>query len=405
MNLASVDRCTGCAACVNACPFEALSMQCDAEGFLQPIVDKAKCRNCGKCERACPLVSSIAKPRQIAKHPLCGASSSDEIWRASASGGAFSEICLALDDKNPVIFGARFEGPKRVIHDSVEGAASIAPFRKSKYVQSDIGVSFRECRARLEEGRTVIFAATPCQIAGLRGYLGKDYDNLVTLEFICHGSGSPGFFKACLEEMERKFGKKIAEYGFRHKPIKCQDREEYTSFYRFCDNTEKAMPRDLYNRFFLSQLCLRKSCMEKCPFRNEERYADITYADCRGERALYPDKGEKNWSVVIANTEKGKMIVEKLKSRMVLKDYPCELLRATNPLYYRTTPGNPKRDEFFRRYCAGECITDIAKQMVPDPRDNKFRYIVSICWHSSCKFMPGLKLLDSLRMSLKQGKR
>lgn len=402
MKLANENLCTGCAACVNACPFDAISMQSDAEGFLQPIVDSIKCKNCGKCERACPIISSIPKPLQIEKHPLCGASSSDEIWRASASGGAFSEICLALDDKNPVIFGARFDGSARVIHDSVEGAAAIAPFRKSKYVQSDIGYSFRACRARLEEGRMVIFAATPCQIAGLRGYLGRDYDKLVTLEFICHGSGSPGFFKAWLDEIERKFGKKIAEYGFRFKAISGKNREEYTSFYRFCDNTEKVLPRDLYNRFFLNQLCLRKSCMENCPFRNEARYADITYADCRGEKSLYPDKDDKNWSVIIANTEKGKMVVEELKARMELRDYPCELLRATNPLYYRTTPGNPKRDEFFERYVAGERIHTIAKQLVPDPRDNKLRYFVSICWHKMCRFVPGLKLVDSIRISLKR---
>lgn len=363
MKLADVNHCTGCGACVNACPFDALTMKMDVEGFLQPVVDQAKCRECGKCTRSCPLVTKIAKPEQVEKRPLCGCSNSDEVWRDSASGGAFSEICAALSEQNPIVFGACFEDVSKVVHSYVEGVDKIAPFRKSKYVQSDIGLTFRECRGFLEEGRTVIFAGTPCQIAGLRGYLAKDYNNLVTLEFICHGSGSPGFFEACLREQEKKFGKKIVEYQFRYKLKNAPNREQYLSFYRFSDGSIKTVPIDLYNKFFLSQLCLRKSCMERCPYRNESRYADITYADCRGERTLYPDKDEKNWSVIIANTKKGEEIVEKLKSRMLIKEYSIELLRLTNPLYYRTTPGNPKRDEFFRSYVAGEEIAEIGKRL------------------------------------------
>lgn len=369
MRLAGADRCTGCAACVNACPFDAISMSPDAEGFLQPVVDERLCRKCGKCERACPLVSAVQKPRQIEKAPVCGVSSSDEIWRTSASGGAFSEICLALGDMKPVVFGARFDGTDRVVHDFAEGAQAAAPFRKSKYVQSDVGLAFRACQAFLRQGRTVVFSGTPCQIAGLRGFLGRDYENLVTLEFICHGVGSPSFFRACLREMERRFGRKIVEYGFRCKTKNAQKREQHTSFCRFCDGSERLIPRDLYNRFFLNQLCLRRSCMEKCPFRNPDRYADVTFADCRGEESLYPKTDDRNWSVIVANTEKGRDVMAILKGRMTLHDYPVDLLKSTNPLYYGTTRGNPRRDEFFARFVRGEKIVNVGLSLgVIEPR-------------------------------------
>lgn len=369
MKLADVDCCTGCAACVNACPFGALSMRPDVEGFLLPVVEEGRCRKCGKCERACPVVSVVPKPRQIEKIPMCGASSSEEIWCTSTSGGAFTEICLTLDDRKPIIFGARFDGLDHVVHDFVEGARAIVPLRKSKYVQSEVGHSLAKCQAFLREGRTVVFSGTPCQIAGLRGFLCRDYENLVTLEFICHGAGSPSFFRACLREMERRFGKKIVEYGFRSKLKNAQKHEQYTSYYRFCDGAERLISRDLYNRFFLRQLCLRKSCMEQCPFRHPERYADITFADCRGEESLYPRKDGKNWSVIIANTEKGRDIVSKLQERMVLHDYPAELLKLTNPFYYGTTRGNPKRDEFFERFVRGEKIEEIGLLLgVVDPK-------------------------------------
>ena len=364
MNLADSEICTGCGACLNVCPVNAVNMYADDEGFLQPVIDNAKCIGCSRCTRACPIVSVIETPKQIVKSPVCGCTLSDDVWRASSSGGAFTEICSTLESESPIVFGARFADNHNVVHDLVDGIKQVDCFRKSKYVQSDIGHTFRQCKEFLEKGRFVIFSGTPCQIAGLTGFLGNnEYAKLVTLEFICHGVGSPSFFQACLREVGNQFGRRVSDYTFRFKSGNRLRKDEHTSFYRFADGTTREITRDLYNLFFLNQLCLRKSCMENCRFRRPERYADITLADCRGEKLLYPHGDGKNWSVIIANTEKGAGVIRRLKNRMPLHDYPLELLKEKNPLYFCTTKGNRLRDIVFEKKKRGEAIFAIAREL------------------------------------------
>lgn len=363
MKLIDKNHCTGCGACVNACPFDAIAMVSDVEGFLHPRVDSVRCVDCGKCTRACPLLSQSVAPEQVGKNPLCGCSGDIDVWRTSASGGAFTEVCNALSGANPIVFGAKFEDVSCVVHKCVEGVDSIGLLRKSKYVQSDIGFSLRECKRYLEAGRQVIFSGTPCQIAGLSGFLGKEYPNLLTVEFICHGVGSPKVFGSCLKNLEKKYGKEIVSYTFRHKTDDPKLLNHYVSRIKFADDSICVVVDDLYNRLFLSQAILRSSCVGKCRFRDEKRFADITLCDCRGERRLYPDKDEKNWSVVVANTTKGFMIVEMLRKRMDLKPYSYELLKSRNPLYWRDVSTNPPRSEFFSRYVAGQDVEWIAKKI------------------------------------------
>lgn len=363
MRLADNEHCTGCGACVNACPFGALAMVRDAEGFSQPQVDPVKCVECGKCARSCPILTPPPLPEQIKKNPLCGCSLSEEIWRESASGGAFSEVCAALSEDRPVVFGARFKNATQVVHDFVERPDRISPFRKSKYVQSDIGLEYGRCREFLEDGRMVVFSGTPCQIAGLRGFLGKDYENLITIEFICHGVGSPSVFVDFLQQLERSTGKKIASYTFRHKTSDEKLLNRYVSRAVFADGSTRVYVDDLYNQLFLSQVILRRSCVGNCAFRNENRYADITLCDSRGEKLLYPDKDARNWSALVANTPKGAAVIEKLRGRMTLEDYPYELLKEKNPLYWRDVSTTPPRREFFRQYQSGQELAVTANRL------------------------------------------
>ena len=364
MKLADQILCTGCSACVNACSTGALAMSPNKEGFMHPVLNVDKCVGCNACERACPLLRGDELiPEQIEKVPYCGCSLDEDVWRKSTSGGAFSEICNVLAARQPIVFGAGFEGVDLVKHTYSDGIEGIGVFRKSKYVQSDIGTSLRDCKRFLQSGRFVIFSGTPCQIAGLRAYLGREYDNLLTVEFICHGVGSPGVFRDCLKEVSKSLRRSIVKYGFRSKvnwPINV-----YTSHYEFGTGEAREITIDLYNSFFLNQLCLRTSCMENCHFRREARMADITLADCRGERQLYPDKDNKNWSVVLANTRKGRDLILPLKTRMDLRPYPIDLLKRTNPLYFHTTKGNANRTEFFRRYIHGERLHKIARRLIP----------------------------------------
>ena len=205
---------------------------------------------------------------------------------------------------------------------------------------------------------------------------------MLTVEFICHGVGSPKVFSDCIRAMSFHPFWKIVKYGFRCKR-NWPTTNEYSSLHELRLLNFLTIVRvvvvDVYNRLFLNQLCLRRSCMEHCRFRTSERYADITIADCRAERELYPNKDDKNWSVIVANTQKGREAIAHLGDRMKLYAYSVDLLRRTNPLYYSTPPGNPNRSELFRRWKSGESIIRIAKQMVPDVRDHWVKSFVLRC--------------------------
>lgn len=366
-NLPSREICTGCGGCRNVCPFNAISMYEDEEGFLQPRIDLEDCKKCGKCESVCPLLHLGRKrPPQITdKSAICGLIRDEGIWRESSSGGAFSAICQVYADGGASIYGARYEGLSRVVHSRANGVSEMGVFRKSKYVQSETRLIFSDVKRDLESGRAVVFSGTPCQVAGLREFLGADYDGLLCVEFICHGVGSPKVFREWLAELECGYKRKLESYCFRSKDNRSFG-SAYASTYVFADGSRKSSEYDAYNRIFIKQLCLRRSCMENCKFRVSDRYADITIADSRRERELHPEiADDKNRSVIVANTDKGAELVSRLKERMDLLPYDMDMLQRTNPLYFGTTKGNPLRNEFFKAYLGGVRLARLADRYDP----------------------------------------
>ena len=192
-------ECTGCSACAAACPVKCIAMEPDAEGFLYPVASDA-CIRCGRCEAVCPIKKE-REPKDLPnKVAIAAVSKNFRIWRRSASGGAFSEICRIWGDDETIVFGAAWNG-FRVEHVGVTGVDNIAPLCKSKYVASAVGDSLSQVRQALAEGKKVIFCGTPCQVAGLNGYLGSAHDNLLTIDLICHGVGSPEVFTQCIRAM------------------------------------------------------------------------------------------------------------------------------------------------------------------------------------------------------------
>ncbi len=190
--------CTGCSACKNICPVNCISMIEDEEGFNYPVADD-RCISCAKCELICPIKNKKnISDMEIKQYAAAAITKNPEVWAASSSGGAFTEICNAYGDSETIIFGARVDGLK-VIHDHVVGVENIGMFRKSKYVQSSVTHHFTKAKEFLELDKRVIFTGTPCQIAGLRAYLNKEYVNLLCVDLICHGVGSPKVFQSSIE--------------------------------------------------------------------------------------------------------------------------------------------------------------------------------------------------------------
>lgn len=198
INIQDKKDCCGCSACASVCPKHCITMSEDSEGFIYPCVDESVCVDCHLCERVCPIINygNDREPLAVyaAKNP------DESIRMQSSSGGVFTLLAERVIDEGGVVFGATFNDRWEVVHDYVETKEELAKFRGSKYVQSKIGDSYQKAKAFLKNNRKVLFSGTPCQIAGLKKYLRKDYDNLLAVDFICHGVPSPGVFRTYLQE-------------------------------------------------------------------------------------------------------------------------------------------------------------------------------------------------------------
>lgn len=368
--------CTGCGACLNVCPVDAITMHKDEEGFFYPYADE-NCIDCGECRQACPLASekSPAFP-DFEQRAFAAVTKSKETWKASSSGGAFTEICKTFGDDDTVIFGAAFDGLK-VRHSYVTGRQHIGVFRKSKYVQSDIGTCYRDVSRHLKKNKYVIFSGTPCQIAGLRSYLRRNYDRLLCIDFICHGVGSPGVFNSFLDYLEAKYNSRIVSYTFRVKKVLLGNFALYTSRYVFENQKPVYAEVDEYNRLFLNQLCLRPSCAENCQFRSSNRSSDLTMADFKRRDKIFPKVSDyKNYSTLIVNSKKGNKVLKGIESNMAIRPCPMEHVKRFNPLFDSTRPGNPLRDEFFKDFADGMTFQELVKTYTtPAIKPNALRWL------------------------------
>ena len=182
--------CCGCAACVQRCPKQCISLKEDGEGFLYPVVDESLCVGCGLCEKVCPIIN---RPEKLpVKEVLAVKNRNEEERMASSSGGVFVALAKKVIDQGGVVFGAVFDENWEVRHTYAENMDGVRPMMGSKYVQSRIGDTFRQAEKFLKEGRKVLFTGSPCQITALHNYLRKDYPNLLSVDFLCHGVPSPG---------------------------------------------------------------------------------------------------------------------------------------------------------------------------------------------------------------------
>lgn len=215
LNSKDTTECFGCESCVQACPKSIISMKEDAEGFRYPVVDERYCIQCGLCNRACPYEHMPLKDNGD-KYVFGGYHLDEDIRFESTSGGAFSAIVDAYCDENYVIFGAKADG-LRVFHDYITDKKELGAFRKSKYSQSVIGDCYKKVKNFLKDGKKVLFSGTPCQIAGLKVYLGETkQDNLLTVEVVCEGVPSPLYVRKLEQKLEQKYGGKIEHLDYRY---------------------------------------------------------------------------------------------------------------------------------------------------------------------------------------------
>lgn len=340
-------NCTGCSSCYSICPTGCIKMESDEEGFLYPVEHEG-CIHCHLCEKVCPMCNPTEKYSISNSKVIAAVSKDKNIWLRSTSGGAFSEICRQWCDDKSMIVGATMDN-LYVHHIAVIGKDNIGPICKSKYVSSSIENTFIEIHKYLKEGQKVIFCGCPCQVDGLNSFLRKRYENLLTIDLICHGQGSPSVFKTCMEVIGEDLDSQVVSYEFRTK------NRTYDSDYIAKIITDKQSfytKQDPYISLFLSQNCLRPACGKNCKYRKGLRPGDITLADCKGLSYIFPDLlGSKtNYSSVIGNSSKGIAILDILSQTMYARTYSIEDVKKYNPLICRQTNFSKNRDVFFEDY-------------------------------------------------------
>ncbi len=313
IELASHETCTGCTACMNSCKHGAIEMKPDNEGFLFPSIDTAKCIECGLCQKRCPVLQSsesgnFDKPKAFALY-------SEEYRRVSSSGGAFSVFARWTFAKNGVVYGAAFDENLFCRHIKANTMDELSPIRGSKYVQSNIGNVFGEIRDALRQGTQVLFTGTPCQVAGLKEFLHKSYDNLLTLDLTCHGVPSNSVFQSYIERLSTRFTGKISFFEFRRR-----DGWGFAPSISFGGKLQPIYDVDnLYMCAFDRAALFRKSCYA-CPYAKLPRVGDCTIADFWGiGRYGKPFKHNllKGVSLVLANNEKGLAAVNALQDSFI----------------------------------------------------------------------------------------
>lgn len=345
--LAPVQTCSGCTACFAACPVQAITLVPNDEGFRYPQIDAARCVGCKACERVCPVLH----PAEVAPNPLCyAARTQDESVRmASSSGGLFTEFAKVILAAGGVVFGCRLNEDLVAEHVQVDSLEGLAALRGSKYVQSDLKETFREAKALLQSGREVLFSGTPCQIAGLNGFLKKAYPNLLTVSVICFGAPSPAVFEKIKAEVEARSGKKVSQIFFRRK--KDSWRRSLLEW-RFADAEIKQ--EDLYQNpyinVFLDRLALRPSCYQCCAKAGRSR-ADVTLGDFWGIETVCPElDDDKGISAVILHTPRAKEIWSCISSALLMQEVTFEELTRGNPFFLRSVDRPSARERFMASF-------------------------------------------------------
>ena len=386
-------NCCGCSACVQICPQQCISMSADNEGFLYPQVDSAICIDCGLCEKVCPVINQNEPREPLAVY--AAKNNNEGIRLKSSSGGIFTLLAEQIISEGGIVFGARFNENWEVVHDYTETIEKLESFRGSKYVQSIIDDNFIKAKQFLTDGRKVLFSGTPCQIAGLKKFLRKEYENLLTVEVVCHGVPSPMVWRDYLDykRTKRAAGKNTVSSSPNELPIitgiSFRDKTHGWKKYGFkiCYATSKVVENsvsesaktvsyeitpfneDLFMKGFLKNLYLRPSCYH-CAARQGKSGADVSIADYWGVQVIHPEiDDDRGTGLILISTELGRRYYTSITNQIdyLTSSYDKAILH--NPCIIKSVKEPNKRQLFWTNYTMSkiDCINIICELMKPSP--------------------------------------
>ena len=341
-------QCCACSACAQACPKQCIKMVWDNEGFLYPKIDTSVCVDCGLCEKVCPVLNQ--KETREPLEAIAAINPNEDIRRNSSSGGVFTLLAESVIEQGGIVFGARFDEQWQVVIDAAETIEQVESFRGSKYLQARVEDSYKRCKNELETGRQVLFSGTPCQIAGLYNYLRKTYNNLLTVDFVCHGVPSPGVWNKYLSEVVSSTQKAIVDVNFRDKPEGWRKFHLSLSFNEEKDTAKLSTwyNEDAYMRAFLSNMILRPSCYA-CPTKSGKSHSDLTIADFWGIEKILPElDDDKGVSLVFVNTERGRMTLD--LDKLLFRKVQYKDVIPSNPSITTSSREHRQRSRFFKAW-------------------------------------------------------
>ena len=391
------EDCVGCNACVQRCPKQCISYHEDEQGFLYPKVDESLCIKCGLCEKVCPVINQAEPRKPIAVYAARNLDT--EVQKNSSSGGVFFALAKSVIEQGGVVFGAKFNDKWEVVHDYAETLDGIRAFQGSKYVQSRIEDNFAKAERFLKDGRKVMFTGTPCQLAGLRLFLRKDYgEQLLKVDVVCHGVPSPLIWREYLKFItarptgapagkntdfislngipasagisfrDKKLG--WEKYGFSVRTAATNGSGENSDFQSAIrQNPEgkfiffETHDKNLFMQIFLRDLDLRPSCYD-CPTKCGKAHSDITLADFWGVEKLLPQAYDSNGvSLILIHTLRGNMAVESLPIETYKTDYGAAI--ESNRSIEKSVSCPPQYNFFWKKFNKGgfESITTLTNIM------------------------------------------
>lgn len=357
------NQCCGCSACTQICPKGSIKMKSDEEGFEYPFIEKDKCINCDLCEKICPLKKMYKKDNQILKSYVTYAKETS-MRLQSSSGGLFSALAEEILERNGVIFGAAFDEEFLVHHIGIESKEELIKLRGSKYLQSRIENTYYEAKKFIDAGRFVLYSGTACQIAGLKAYLQKEYENLYTIDVLCHGVPSPKVWKLYLEDKEKQHASSINSIDFRNKKHGWKTYSVELIF-KNLKKYEEIFINDAFMQLFLKDICLRPSC-HNCQFKNLNRPADITLGDCWGIENYMPNMDDdKGTSVMLIHSKRGEELFDIIKNQIIYCEANIDKVLPPTADSRKSVGIHPRRNEFFEKLNQGDNIEQLLKLTEP----------------------------------------
>ena len=362
VKIANKADCVGCTACESVCPTGAIKLRTDAEGFYYPVTATEKCIDCGLCDKTCPVGQVWETEEQPKAYAVIA--KEENILEESSSGGVFFYLAKEVINRGGIVYGAALTEDIKVAHIGIENPQDILRIMGSKYVQSDLSGIFAEIKANLKAGRMVLFAGTPCQVAGLQLYLGSNRERLITVALICHGVPSPKVFDKYICSLENKYGKKVCDVKFRSKKVSWR---RFSFVAKFDDGFEltEEFVNNTYLKGFINNLFLRPSC-HRCRFKTANHNSDITLGDFWGIGNVAPTiDSEKGVSLCCVNSKKGAEIFEAILDHVKSEEVAFAQAVKYNSAYAESALQNRMRKWFFEHLDKTPVEKNIEKSLSP----------------------------------------